>query len=66
MGSEFQHLLLVYTAYIIAAGSPGPSNMRIMSVAMDHGRRSALVFAAGVVSGSIFWARWLRRESPRF
>ncbi|NEJ17671.1 LysE family transporter [Rhizobium leguminosarum] len=55
MGSEFQHLLLVYTAYVIAAGSPGPSNMRIMGVAMDQGRRAALVLAAGVVSGSIFW-----------
>ncbi|AUW47229.1 LysE family translocator [Rhizobium leguminosarum] len=55
MGPEFQHLLLVYTAYVIAAGSPGPSNMRIMGVAMDQGRRAALVLAAGVVSGSIFW-----------
>lgn len=29
--------------------------MRIMGVAMDQGRRAALVLAAGVVSGSIFW-----------
>ncbi|WP_174826341.1 LysE family translocator [Rhizobium ruizarguesonis] len=55
VGSEYQHLLLVYMAYVIAAGSPGPSNMRIMGVAMDQGRRAALVLAAGVVSGSIFW-----------
>lgn len=52
---ELHHLLLVYTAYVIAAGSPGPSNMRIMGVAMHNGRRAALTLAAGVVSGSIFW-----------
>lgn len=55
MASELHHLLLVYAAYIIAAGSPGPSNMRIMGVAMDQGQRAALVLSAGVVSGSIFW-----------
>ncbi|EJC71661.1 putative threonine efflux protein [Rhizobium leguminosarum bv. trifolii WSM2012] len=55
MSSDFSHLLVVYTAYVIAAGSPGSSNMRIMGVAMGQGRRAALVLAAGVVSGSIFW-----------
>ncbi|MBX5132355.1 LysE family translocator [Rhizobium lentis] len=55
MSSDLSHLLVVYAAYLIAAGSPGPSNMRIMGVAMDQGRRAALVLAAGVVSGSIFW-----------
>lgn len=55
MSGELHHLLIVYTAYIIAAGSPGPSNMRIMGVAMHNGRRAALFLAAGVVSGSIFW-----------
>ncbi|KAA9370983.1 LysE family translocator [Ochrobactrum quorumnocens] len=48
-------LLLVYTTYVIAAGSPGPSNMRIMGVAMNQGRKAGLMFAAGVVTGSIFW-----------
>lgn len=48
-------LLLVYTTYVIAAGSPGPSNMRIMDVAMNQGRKAGLMFAAGVVTGSIFW-----------
>ena len=55
MSGELHHLLIVYTAYVIAAGSPGPSNMRIMGVAMHNGRRAALFLAAGVVSGSIFW-----------
>ncbi|MEN5299356.1 LysE family translocator [Brucella sp. TWI559] len=48
-------LLLVYTTYVIAAGSPGPSNMRIMGVAMNQGRKAGLIFATGVVTGSIFW-----------
>lgn len=55
MSSDLSHLLVVYAAYVIAAGSPGPSNMRIMGMAMAQGRRAALVLAAGVVSGSIFW-----------
>ncbi len=52
---DLHNLLLVFTAYIIGAASPGPSNMRIMGVAMHQGRRSALLLAAGVISGSFFW-----------
>lgn len=55
--SEHLHdLALVYGAYIVAAGSPGPSNMAIMGVAMHFGRHYGLMFAAGVITGSIFWA----------
>ncbi|WP_439878680.1 LysE family translocator [Pseudomonas prosekii] len=52
---DIHNLLLVFTAYIIGAASPGPSNMRIMGVAMNQGRRPALLLAAGVISGSFFW-----------
>ena len=52
---SLHQLLLVFAAYTIAAGSPGPSTMRIMGVAMHQGRQAALAFAAGVVTGSIFW-----------
>jgi threonine efflux protein len=52
---EIHNLVVVFTAYIIGAASPGPSNMRIMGVAMSQGRRSALMLAAGVISGSFFW-----------
>ncbi|WP_456292993.1 LysE family translocator [Pseudomonas sp. AK106] len=55
MPFDLHHLLLVYAAYIVGAASPGPSNMRIMAVAMHRGRRAALVLAAGVISGSFFW-----------
>ncbi|AVH45015.1 LysE family translocator [Agrobacterium tumefaciens] len=55
MPADIHQLLIVFTAYIIAAGSPGPSTMRIMGVAMHEGRKAALALASGVVSGSIFW-----------
>lgn len=55
MPVDIHQLLIVFTAYIIAAGSPGPSNMRIMGVAMNDGRRAGLAVASGVVSGSVFW-----------
>ena len=54
--SHFDQLVLVYTAYVIASASPGPSNMAIMAVAMSHGRVPAVVLAAGIVTGSLFWA----------
>lgn len=53
---HFHQLLLVYAAYVIATASPGPSNMAIMGVAMSRGRAPALVLAAGIVTGSLFWA----------
>lgn len=52
---NINHLLIVFTAYVIAAGSPGPSTIRIMGVAMNRGRRAGLAIAAGVISGSLFW-----------
>ena len=55
LSAELQHLLPVFATYVIAAGSPGPSNMRIMGVAMQEGRQAALTLAAGVVTGSVFW-----------
>jgi threonine efflux protein len=55
MPLELHHLSLVFMAYIIGAASPGPSTMRIMGVAMNQGRKPALLLAAGVVSGSLFW-----------
>jgi threonine efflux protein len=50
-----QDLLLVYSAYVIAVASPGPSNMAIMNAAMRHGRHSGLAMAAGVITMSAIW-----------
>lgn len=50
------NLMLAYAAYFIGTASPGPSNLAIMSIAASHGRKAALMFALGVISGSMFWA----------
>ncbi len=50
------NLLLAYTAYFVGTASPGPSNLAIMSIAANSGRKAALAFALGVISGSMFWA----------
>lgn len=51
----WRDLLLVYGAYVLTAGSPGPSTMGIMGVAMRDGRRPAAAMAAGVVTTSFAW-----------
>jgi threonine efflux protein len=50
------NLLLAWSAYFVGTASPGPSNLAIMSIASHSGRRAAFAFAAGVMSGSFFWA----------
>jgi threonine/homoserine/homoserine lactone efflux protein len=50
------NLLIAYAAYFVGVASPGPSNLAIMSIAAKHGRKAALAFAFGVISGSMFWA----------
>src|SRR5262245_5284150 len=50
------NLLLAYTAYLVGTASPGPSNLATISTAAHHGRKAALAFALGVMSGSMFWA----------
>ena len=49
-------LWIPLTAYVVVAGSPGPSNMAIMGTAMTRGRPAALALAAGVLTGSMTWA----------
>lgn len=54
--AHVDRLYLAYAAYVIAAASPGPSNMAIMGAAMSRGRGAALALTAGVVTGSWTWA----------
>jgi threonine efflux protein len=54
--AQIESLLPVYLAYLLATASPGPSNMTIMGVAMTAGRMPAVCVAAGVITGSMFWA----------
>ncbi|MGL4861151.1 MAG: LysE family translocator [Enterobacteriaceae bacterium] len=54
---SFSHeLILIYTTYLVATASPGPSNMAIMGTAMQKGRGAALAVAGGIISGSMLWA----------
>ena len=48
-------LALAWTTYFINASSPGPSNMAIMGMAMNAGRRPALVLGSGILTGSWVW-----------
>ena len=50
------NLLLAYAAYFVGTASPGPSNLAIMSIAANHGRKAALTFSLGVLSSSMLWA----------
>ncbi|EKS9883744.1 LysE family translocator [Burkholderia pyrrocinia] len=53
------NLLLAYTAYFIGTASPGPSNLAIMSVAANQGRKAALAFALGVSATLLAWSKLL-------
>ncbi|MFC0401664.1 LysE family translocator [Paraburkholderia rhizosphaerae] len=50
------NLLLAYATYLVGTASPGPSNLAIISTAAHYGRKAALAFSLGVISGSMFWA----------
>lgn len=49
------NLAVAYTTCLVGMASPGPTNMAIMSVAMNSGRTSAMAVALGVLSGSLMW-----------
>jgi len=48
-------MIAMGTAFFVVAASPGPGNLAGATVAMMHGRRIGLTFAAGLASGLIFW-----------
>ncbi|WP_406629966.1 LysE family translocator [Amycolatopsis sp. WGS_07] len=45
-----------FLTYLAMTASPGPGTMAIGAVAARHGRRSGLVFAAGLLAGGASWA----------
>lgn len=48
-------LALVYSAFILAVASPGPSNLAIMATSMERGRGAGATLALGVTTGSLTW-----------
>lgn len=56
MSIEQSHILIACATYFIATASPGPATVSIMEIAANKGRQPALIFAAGVLLGSLAWA----------
>ncbi len=56
MEFEFSQILIALATYFVATASPGPATLSIMDIAMVKGRKSALIFASGVLCGSFVWA----------
>jgi threonine/homoserine/homoserine lactone efflux protein len=50
------HLTLIMLAAFIAVASPGPAVLAIAGTSMKAGRRSGLIFASGVTTGSFAWS----------
>jgi len=48
-------LLLLWFAWVLAGGSPGPATLGIAGTSMNAGRKLGLVFSLGILAGSAFW-----------
>ena len=53
--SVFAQLYFGWIAYFIAVISPGPAVLAIITTSMNSGRKAGVVFAMGVLTGSLFW-----------
>lgn len=42
-------------AFFAVAVSPGPANVSNAAIAMSHGRRTSLIYGAGLSCGLVFW-----------
>ena len=49
-------LALLYVAWLVGGGSPGPATLALASTGMARGRKPALAVAFGVLAGSAIWA----------
>ena len=45
-------LILLWFAWIVAGGSPGPATLSIAGTSMEGGRRSGLMMSLGILAGS--------------
>ncbi|WP_289032185.1 LysE family translocator [uncultured Paraglaciecola sp.] len=48
-------LLSIGIAFFVIAVSPGPANISNATIAMSKGRRTSLIYGAGLSTGLIFW-----------
>lgn len=42
-------------AFFVVAVSPGPANISNATIAMSHGRKTSLIYGAGLSCGLVFW-----------
>lgn len=48
-------LVLLWFAWVLGGGSPGPATLGIASTSMNTGRKAGLAFSLGILFGSAFW-----------
>ncbi len=48
-------LVILWFAWVLGGGSPGPATLGIASASMSAGRRMGLMFSLGILAGSAFW-----------
>lgn len=48
-------LIPIALAFSVVAVSPGPANIAVATIAMQHGRRASMRFGAGLGMGLAFW-----------
>jgi len=53
--TEFISLIPTALAFFIVAVSPGPANISNATIAMSHGRKTSLIYGAGLSCGLVFW-----------
>ena len=54
--SKLPSLLTAWTAFALAAVSPGPNMLAVMARAFGSGRATAVSIAAGIAAGAFMWA----------
>ncbi len=48
-------LAVIWLAWVLAGGSPGPATLGIASTSMALGRRAGVIFAFGILTGGGMW-----------
>jgi len=52
---DLMSLLSTGLAFFIVAVTPGPATISNATVAMSHGRKTSLIYGAGLSTGLVFW-----------
>jgi threonine efflux protein len=62
-------LFSIGLAFFAIAVSPGPANISNATIAMSQGRKTSLVYGAGLSTGLVFWGgcgrKWYGSDSSK-